>query len=292
MPSTNSRSGVRVGPGAVPGLAGADDVVAEHALHVGAGRRHLRGHVGRAVQPLLFPGDGGEHQGAGELAGGEQPGELEHDRDAGAVVIGAGGVAGEVQHVGHPGVQVPGHDVVPRRGRGALQGRDDVGDRGRHRDPAARPAARTSAAARSCCRDEVAAMACICPNTQAVAAPMPRTGSVWLDAVCRVPNWISRSTVAWMRPGSTSPAGPAGRRRAGRWVRAEPGRAVAAPAGTPRVTMGAVTAVTAVADRNERRLGPLAPGTKLLSMPRTNDRSGQKSSHYPDGHRPAVPGPR
>ncbi len=36
--------------------------------------------------------------------------------------------------------------------------------------------------------DEVAAIACICSNTQAVAAPMPRTGSVWLDAVCLVPN--------------------------------------------------------------------------------------------------------
>ena len=35
---------------------------------------------------------------------------------------------------------------------------------------------------------EVAAMACICWVTQAVAAPMPRTGSVWLDAVCLVPN--------------------------------------------------------------------------------------------------------
>ena len=46
-------------------------------------------------------------------------------------------------------------------------------------------------------------MACICSYTQAVAAPMPRTGSVWLDAVCRVPNWVSRSTVAWIRSGST-----------------------------------------------------------------------------------------
>ena len=66
--------------------------------------------------------------------GGEHPDELEHDRDAGAVVVGAGGVAGEVQHVGDPGVQVPGDDVEPLRGRGALQRRDHVGDRGRHRD--------------------------------------------------------------------------------------------------------------------------------------------------------------
>ena len=49
------------------------------------------------------------------------PGELEHDRHARTVVIGAGGVAGEVEHVGHPRVQVAGHDVVPRRRRGARQ---------------------------------------------------------------------------------------------------------------------------------------------------------------------------
>ena len=51
--------------------------------------------------------------------------------------------------------------------------------------------------------DEVAAMACICAVTQAVAAPMPRTGSVWLDAVCRVPKLTSFSIVAWIRSGST-----------------------------------------------------------------------------------------
>ena len=49
---------------------------------------------------------------------------------------------------------------------------------------------------------EVAAMACICWVTQAVAAPMPRTGSVWLDKVCLVPNWVSRRMVAWIRLGS------------------------------------------------------------------------------------------
>ena len=128
--------GVRVGLGAIPALTRAHDVVAEHALHVIAGRRHLLRHEGRAVQPLLFPGDGREHQGAGELTGGEQPGELEHDRDAGGVVISTGGVVGEVQHVGHPGVQVPGDDIEPLGGRGPLQRRDHVGDRGRHRDVA------------------------------------------------------------------------------------------------------------------------------------------------------------
>ena len=58
------------------------------------------GHEGRAVQALLLAVDGGEHDGAGELLGGEQPGQFEHHRDTGAVVVGAGRVAGEVQHVG------------------------------------------------------------------------------------------------------------------------------------------------------------------------------------------------
>src|SRR5690349_19184535 len=49
---------------------------------------------------------------------------------------------------------------------------------------------------------EVAAKACICWVTQAVAAPMPRTGSVWLDAVCLVPNETSFWMVAWIRLGS------------------------------------------------------------------------------------------
>ena len=47
-----------------------------------------------------------------------------------------------------------------------------------------------------------AAKAFICWTTQAVAAPMPRFGSVWLDAVCLVPNETSCSMVAWMRFGS------------------------------------------------------------------------------------------
>src|SRR5262249_62324173 len=108
------------------------DVVAEHALDVVAGRRHLRGHEARAEQPLLLPGDGGEHDGAGKLVGGEQPGEFEHDRDAGAVVVGARRVAGEVGHVTTPGVEVPGDYVEPLGGRGPLERRDDVGNGGRH----------------------------------------------------------------------------------------------------------------------------------------------------------------
>jgi hypothetical protein len=57
-----------------------------------------------AVQPLLVPGDGGEHERARELAGGEQPGQLEHDRHAGGVVIGTG-VARRAEHAPRPRIQ-------------------------------------------------------------------------------------------------------------------------------------------------------------------------------------------
>ena len=61
-------------------------------------------------------------------------------------------------------------------------------------------------------------MACICWVTHAMAAPMPRTGSVWLDAVCLVPNW---SAAGWW-PGSvgtifrSAPAEPG--RTSGVWA--------------------------------------------------------------------------
>ncbi len=51
---------------------------------------------------------------------------------------------------------------------------------------------------------EAAAKDCIWPNTQSVAAPMPRFGSVWLDAVCRVPKLTSFRIVALIRSGSMS----------------------------------------------------------------------------------------
>src|ERR1700750_51389 len=97
---------------------------------------------------------------------------------------------------------------------------------------------------------EVAAMACICWVTQVVAAPMPRTGSVWLDAVCLVPNWVSCWMVAWIRRGSICllrarrdgqefPAFLAGPRPPG-----------AEGAGPACETMGTATAVTAEAERN------------------------------------------
>src|SRR5215472_2289080 len=108
---------------------------------------------------------------------------------------------------------------------------------------------------------EVAAMACICWVTQAVAAPMPRTGSVWLDAVCLVPNETSFSMVAWIWLGSIWLIRV---RRAGSkfpvlWAAPRP--AGAARAGPACTTMGAATAVTAEAERNARRLGPFEPDT-------------------------------
>ena len=94
------------------------------------------GHEAGAVQALLLPGDGREDDGAGELVGGEHPGELEHARDTGAVVVGTRRVVGEVEDVRHPGVQVPGDHVEPLGGRGPVQRGDAVGDRGRDRDVA------------------------------------------------------------------------------------------------------------------------------------------------------------
>jgi len=108
---------------------------------------------------------------------------------------------------------------------------------------------------------EVAAMACICWLTQAVAAPMPRTESVWLDAVCLVPNWVSRSIVAWMRLGSIRLIRA---RRSGSKLPvfvAGPTLAEAALAGAITETRGAAAAVTADAARNARRLGPFGPDT-------------------------------
>jgi hypothetical protein len=100
----------------------------------------------------------------------------------------------------------------------------------------------------------VAAIACIWSNTQLVAAPMPRTGSVWLDAVCRVPNPTSFRIVALIRSGSISrsiarsPGSGAWRLSAG---------SVSARAVPLR--KGAATAVTAEADRNTRRVEPTRP---------------------------------
>src|ERR1700722_18226345 len=124
---------------------------------------------------------------------------------------------------------------------------------------------------------DVLAMACICCTTQFVAAPMPRFGSVWLDRVCLVPNPASVWMVAWMRLGSMARSTVT---RSGEGLgegRREPACAVAALAGVAWATMGAATAVTAVADRNARRLVPLGAETRLFSMPRINDEFKPKS---------------
>jgi hypothetical protein len=125
---------VRIRLGAIEGLARPDDVVAEHALHVVAGRGHLLGHVGRAIKAFLFPIDSSEYESARELASGEDPGELQHDGDAGRVVIGARRITGEVKNVGAPGVQVPGYDIETLGRCGPLQRCDHVRDRRWHRD--------------------------------------------------------------------------------------------------------------------------------------------------------------
>jgi hypothetical protein len=111
-----------------------------------------------------------------------------------------------------------------------------------------------------CCRTvmlpfEVAAMACMCWVTQVVAAPMPRTGSVWLDAVCLVPNWVSRRMVVWIRLGSIwlIRARRAGSKFPVLW--AEPRPAGAARAGLAYATRGAATAVTAEAERKRTATG-------------------------------------
>src|ERR1700748_3309485 len=110
--------------------------------------------------------------------------------------------------------------------------------------------------------EDVAAIACIWLNTQLVAAPMPRFGSVWLDAVCRVPNETSFSTVALIRSGSTSRS-IARRPGSGAWrLSAGSVSARAVP-----LSRGAATAVTAEADRNARRVEPARPGTSLFSIP-------------------------
>src|SRR5215831_16271058 len=108
---------------------------------------------------------------------------------------------------------------------------------------------------------EAAAKPCIWSNTQAVAAPMPRAGSVWLDAVCLVPNETSFSIVAWIRPGSI--CANSARRAGSKFpvLLAGPALAEAALAGAITETRGAAAAAAAEAERNARRLGPFEPDT-------------------------------
>src|SRR6516225_8895856 len=95
---------------------------------------------------------------------------------------------------------------------------------------------------------------------------MPRAGSVWLDCVCLVPKETSCWMVAWIRLGSICLI--RARRSESKfpvlWMGC--GVTVAALADPARITMGAVIAVTAEADRNARRLGLFEPGTSLFSI--------------------------
>src|SRR5215472_12972823 len=95
---------------------------------------------------------------------------------------------------------------------------------------------------------------------------MPTFGSFWVEAVCLVPNVTSFSIVAWMRFGSICLI--RFRRSGSKFpvLLAGPGVTVAALADPARITMGAVIAVTAEADRNARRLGLFEPGTSLFSI--------------------------
>jgi hypothetical protein len=101
-----------------------------------------------------------------------------------------------------------------------------------------------------------------------VAAPMPRCGSVWLDAVCLVPNRTNCWMVALIRLGSTRCSSC---HRAGSTLgasSAKPSPAGAAYAGEADEAIGAATAaaaVTAVAEMNARRLGPEARNVWVFS---------------------------
>src|SRR5215469_3811846 len=111
---------------------------------------------------------------------------------------------------------------------------------------------------------EVAAIACICSNTHAVAAPIPRTGSVWLEAVCLVPNETSFSTVASMRLGSTwlSREISAGSGFSG----AMGGEAAAVELARKGTAAAADAADKAEADRNVRRVVSARLAEFLASM--------------------------
>src|SRR5215831_4856362 len=92
---------------------------------------------------------------------------------------------------------------------------------------------------------------------------MPRAGSVWLDAVCRVPKETSFWMVAWMRAGSIwwircRKSG------SGFWLRLAV--VVAAARALPVRRKGTAAAVTADADRNARRVEPEPPADCWVAM--------------------------
>src|ERR1700722_1321913 len=100
-----------------------------------------------------------------------------------------------------------------------------------------------------------------------MAAPMPRFGSVWLDAVCRVPKPARVVMMVWIRTGSISRT--AARRSwwsAGRALAAARLLTVDARARVALEMIGAANAEAAPTDRNVRRLGAWDRETSFLSM--------------------------
>src|SRR5215475_1191075 len=109
---------------------------------------------------------------------------------------------------------------------------------------------------------------------------MPRLGSVWLEAVCLVPNPASFVMMAWIRCGSIWAIAARSSFLSWMWCGSEePLWVVAASAEAAPETIGAAAAVAADADRNTRLLGPLRPETSLFSMVRIKVGFVEKSSY-------------
>ena len=151
--------------------------------------------------------------------------------------------------------------------------------RGRRRDARRRPAGRRTAARRSSGRPMPPRTPAARAKIQSRAAPMPRTGIVWLDRVCRVPNWTSRVTHAWMRSPSSSSSSERRSRSVSGGVtgrpgpesgRPSPGSAGRSAARAGPAISGAATA-TVLADRNARRVGVPRPFPLIHDVPLIDD---------------------
>src|SRR5712691_3459127 len=113
-----------------------------------------------------------------------------------------------------------------------------------------------------------------------MAAPMPRFGSVWLDAVCLVPNAARVVMIVLIRLGSIWASAARSSFLSWMWCGSEEPLCMdAALAEAAPATTGAAVAVAADADRNTRLLGPLRPETSLFSMVRIKDGFVEKSSY-------------
>ena len=88
----------------------ADDVIVQIGLDAPALGLGVVGQDLAAQQSLFLAGQGGEDQGGVKAVFREDPRGLQHGGHARGVVIGAGGVGGEIHHVGDPAVDVAGDD--------------------------------------------------------------------------------------------------------------------------------------------------------------------------------------